>query len=412
MFVSLLLLWSLTPDASSVETLVQQLNAPAVEVREQAEKSLLEMGPELLPLLPDAKKQPAEIRLRLSRIRIRLEGAKSIGTLTESKISSPPAFGTLTELLGKIQRETGNTILPPKGTVVTDVPEKEAKQVAFWPFFDTLCDALKLDMEPGKERVWQLVRSRRATLRQGNQTAYLGPFRMEPIKMTTTVLPTQGSVATQMQLELAWEPRLMPIYGSMTLDRLVFSDGTVAKLLPRTHELPMGKDEIRTVLEVPLSLEQPKTLREQQGFTVSGTFEAVVAGPSVPFTFEDLESKNDREFAPVSRRTAGVLVTLTGLRTEENSLVATIRYRYEETYEAMESHRLWVYDHPAWLADADGEKILSDRYEMLRQTNREIAVDLYFPMPESLAGKTLVYPRADGIYKVAYPFTLSEIPLP
>ena len=110
-------------------------------------------------------------------------------------------------------------------------------------------------------------------------------------------------------------------------------------------------------------------------------------------------------------------MTFSRLRTEKTKtgayLAATLRYRYEESHEAMESHRTWIYENDAILRGPNGEEITSERSDLLRQTPNEIAVEIYFPVNEetlkNLSGWTLVFPRPCGIYEVEAPFELRDI---
>ena len=97
-------------------------------------------------------------------------------------------------------------------------------------------------------------------------------------------------------------------------------------------------------------------------------------------------------------------------------LTVSIRYRYEEPHDALESHRTWIYENEAELRHPDGRSIPAQRSELRRQTPNEIALDLYFPADpeilEDLSGWEIVYPRPGGIYEVGMPFELKQLPLP
>lgn len=393
---------------------VKQLQHPSVTTRQQAEEALIQAGPEILPFLPDSASLPPETRLRLNRIRLQLERHQSEMSLQTSQIQiSQPQ--TLAEVLSEIERQTGNR-LESGVTSMTWMPEKTEKQ-DFWPFIDTLCDALSLQLQPQSEKKgWILLKSRRKTSRHAEKNprvAYLGPFRLEPTQITSTILMENNTSAMRLQVELAWEPRLQPILAQLTWKTLQNDAGEdfSEKLLPRVHELPVGMRESRIMAELPLNVKDAETLRKQSQVTLGGTLQTVVAGPAFPFTFENLPEKIGVEFSPVSHRQAEILVTLTGLRREGDSLVATLRYRYENSHGAMESHRTWVYENPATL-EKDSTKIPSTHYEMLRQTDHEIALDLYFPWQEDFHGWKLVYPRSVGIYQAEYPFLMKNIPIP
>ncbi|MDO4583321.1 MAG: hypothetical protein Q4D62_04365 [Planctomycetia bacterium] len=394
---------------------VKQLQHSSVATRQAAEEALLQAGPEILPFLPDSASLPPETRLRLNRIRLRLERQQSETTLQNAQVHiSQPR--TLAEVLSTVEQQTGNRLELGVDGSVEWTPKKTEKE-DFWPFVDGLCDALSLQLQPQNEKKgWILLKNRRKTSRhaaQNPRVAYLGPFRMEPTRITSTILLENNTSATRLQVELAWEPRLQPILAQLTWKTLQNAAGEdfSAELLPRVHELPVGMRESRIVAELPLGVKSVETLRQQSQISLGGTLQTVVAGPIFPFTFENLTEKIGREFPPISHRQAEILVTLTGLRREGHSLVATLRYRYEHSHGAMESHRTWVYENPATL-EKDSQQIASTRYEMLRQTDHEIALDIYFPWQDDLHGWKLIYPRAVGIYQIEYPFLMKDIPIP
>src|SRR4029453_8274225 len=62
---------------AKVEKLVPQLDSNEAAKREAAEKELIALGPEVLPLLPTTgPRTPAEVRIRLGRIRTALVKAE------------------------------------------------------------------------------------------------------------------------------------------------------------------------------------------------------------------------------------------------------------------------------------------------------------------------------------------------
>ena len=425
--------------ATDVQPLLKALNAPTSAERAEAERALQALGPEVLPLLPDlnspaGKKLPPEVRLRLNRVKLALEKQKSADSLSASMVALKEAE-PLDKVLEKIAAQTGNVLKSGLTEPPTFTPAEGASPQPFWQMVDTLCDMLGLTLIPRKgedgTNRWCLVKSPRSTKRSGEQNehvTYLDAFRLEPLKITSNIQLDNERMASALLLELAWEPKLTPIYAQITLDKIGFPDTEESKageLFPRTVDLPLELGDIRSVPEIPIPLKKPEILREHQSMTLGGTLYTVVAGPKTDFAFRELDQKLGREFTPVSHRTNALLLTLTRLRLEKtpredgtttSELVATVRYRYENPYEAMESHRQWVYENPAWLVNASGTRVNIERSEMLLQTTNEIALDLYFPVTDdviqTLAGWTLIYPRPSGLYEVKHAFELRNIPIP
>ncbi|MDO4627781.1 MAG: hypothetical protein Q4C70_01220 [Planctomycetia bacterium] len=498
-------------NAEKVEKLVKALGGTSVTRRSAAEEELLELGPGVLPFLPETVRSP-EAKMRLNRVRVALErqniedsleaGSVSLRDFTEegeipvSQISKMLAEQTQNTVEFSLPADAvftlpkrvmeGNAVGNAENKTLRDAEgnseqEKKAGEIPFWEFLDSFCDEFHLAPQslPGKKGL-KLVSSLRTVARNAGENprvAYLKPIRLEPLKVTSSILLSNEKPSTILQLEMAWEPRILPVFAYLKLEEAeFFADSGKAgeveqmtdspKKMPVTeYEILIGADDVRALCELPISGSLIPAGAEKM--TLRGTLSAVACGTRKDFVFTELEEKLNRDFPPVSHRTAAVLVTLSDLRTEieqknnvktetevdsetENTeenkeknrkgnmeinkdgkkeetegesenetvsyLVATLRYRYEEAHEAMESHRTWIYENDAELVLLNGERIISERSEMLRQTPNEIATDIYFPVGEELLKDLkeckLVFPRPCGIYEVEIPFELREIPLP
>lgn len=401
---------ALAQSPEEVNALVKNLTSPSAAKRAAAEKGLLELGPGILPLLPESVRSP-EARMRLNRVRLELERQAAEDSLKAGVVTFPEEYtaGNAAEMLALAAKQTGNLIEAdlPENAVFTK--PQNAAAMEFWPFLDAFCDQLHLEPQalPGKKGL-KLV----PTDRQAPSPAYFQPFRLEAVQMQKTV----GN-AGLLRLELAWEPRIQPVFAYLTLTEGSFDGGEPVKFPATENEILIGQNDFRAFCDVPLSARLVPP--EAKTLTVRGTFSAVACGARKDFTFDALDQKLDRAFTPVSARTAALLVTFSRLRTEKTKtgayLAATLRYRYEESHEAMESHRTWIYENDAALLGPNGEEIASEHSDLLRQTPNEIAVEIYFPVDEetlrNLNGWKLVFPRPCGIYEVEAPFELRGIPL-
>ncbi len=424
-------------DAKQIEKLVKALGETSVTQRNAAEKELLKLGPDALPFLPETTKSP-ETKMRLNRIRVALERQNVEDSLEAGSVSIRDFTGKgeipvsrISEILTKQTQNTVEFSLPEEA--VFKLPKKEAETLPFWEFLDSFCDEFHLAPQslPGKKGL-KLAPSLRTTARNAKKNprvAYLKPLRLEPLKVTSSVLLSNEKLSAILQLEMAWEPRILPVFAYLKLSEAeFFANGKLMADSPRKmpeteYEILIGAEEVRALCELPISGSLIPTGAENM--TLRGTLSTVACGTWKDFVFTELEEKLNRNFPPISHRTAAALVTLSDLRSEietENAddtvsyLVATLRYRYEESHEAMESHRTWIYENDAELVLPNGERIASERSEMLRQTPNEIATDIYFPISEALrknlSGCKLVFPRPCGIYEVEMPFELREILLP
>lgn len=402
--------FALAQTPEEVNALVKNLTSPSAAKRAAAEKGLLELGPGILPLLPESVRSP-EAKMRLNRVRLELERQVAEDSLKAGVVTFPKDYtsGSAAEMLALAAKQTGNLIEAdlPENAVFTKPQNLAAME--FWSFLDAFCDQLHLEPQalPEKKGL-KLV----PTDRQTPRSAYLQPFRLEAVQMQKTV----GN-AGLLRLELAWEPRIQPVFAYLKLTEGSFDGGEPVKFPGTEYEILIGQNDFRAFCDVPLSARLVPP--EAKTLAIRGTLSAVACGARKDFTFDALDQKLDRAFTPASARTAALLVTFSRLRTEKTKtgtyLAATLRYRYEEAHEAMESHRTWIYENDAMLLGPDGAEIVSERSELLRQTPNEIAAEIYFPVNDEilkeLSGWKLVFPRPCGIYEVQAPFELKGIPL-
>src|SRR5262245_61246762 len=99
--------------ADKVKTLVgrEGLGHAELAKREAAEKALVELGPEVLPLLPTVTpRMPAEDKLRLQRVRGVLEGA-AIAATTKPSLVTLAGEMPFSEGIAKISQQTGNKLV-------------------------------------------------------------------------------------------------------------------------------------------------------------------------------------------------------------------------------------------------------------------------------------------------------------
>ena len=303
-----------------VRPLVRDLGSPAWAKREAAERKLLDMGPEILPILPKSAANP-EANLRLNRVRGRLEKLSSENSLAPGTFTISDRI-PLAQALDEISRQTGNPLASDFKGAEAEIPLTPGKTYEFWAGLDTLCDGLRLAPQPrGERQQLVLVKSFRQSPRSAEQNglvAYLGPFRLEAVRMTSTILLESRKSASQLQLELAWEPRVLPIFAEVTLDEMELQDSNgekrILKLVPRMNEILVGSRDIRTTLDVPLAGFAPESAKSAESLNLHGKLSAVVAGESTNFELDDLAARVGKEFQPVSYHKAAVLVTFSALR--------------------------------------------------------------------------------------------------
>ena len=136
-------------DSPTVAELVEQLNSLKREVRDSAERKLIDRGPAILGQLPeyDAVKSP-EVRSALFRIRQELENENIELSLRSTTLRFPDQDLTLAEAVKLIREKTGNDLRLSESLVIPEDPIRFAQEeFTFWQSVIQLIEKYQLDLE-------------------------------------------------------------------------------------------------------------------------------------------------------------------------------------------------------------------------------------------------------------------------
>ena len=136
--------------APKVRALIKQLDASEQAKREAAEKELIALGQDVLPLLPkpDAR-TPAEVKNRLRRVYSALLAA-AVEASTKPAFVTLSGEMTLSEAMAAIEKQTGNKVVDKRPELMQEAPDPKVKlaldKVPFWQALDTVLDAASLQL--------------------------------------------------------------------------------------------------------------------------------------------------------------------------------------------------------------------------------------------------------------------------
>lgn len=207
-------------DSPTVAELVEQLRSSEREVRESAEKQLIDRGPAILDELPeyDAFKSPS-LRTILFRVRNELESQKIEASLFSTTLKFPVRDLTLAEAVDFIREETGNDLrlsdsldLP-----TTPVPIIRA-ECTFWEAVLQIIKTYNLDLEVDPHNrglVLVPAKTKRAyfTNDYTDSKHPVRPFawRLNHVERKPIAARDAGDLL-RFELQLLWEPRLTPMF--------------------------------------------------------------------------------------------------------------------------------------------------------------------------------------------------------
>ena len=398
-----------------VRRLVRQLDASQLVEREEAEKGLLELGPKVLDLLPRlTERTPAEVRLRLGRVRQKLQQIAAKDAAKTSLVTLQGDAMPLSKVLAAIEEQTGNKIVDYRARFGHEVTDPELKvdfdQTPFWKALDETLDQAKLTAyQFGQQRAINVVGRDEGQLPRCVRASYTGPFRIEPLMIVAQRdLRDPAAQWMRLKMEIAWEPRLSPISLKQKMADLeaVSDRGGALPVDDRQAEVevPIDGDATAVNLIVPWKL-PPRDVHKIA--RLSGKLTAMIQGKIETFTFDDLpRAKN------VERRIAGVTVTLEQVRKNNELQEVRIRVRFDEAAGALASYRGWIFNNEAHLIGPDGKPIEYETLETTRQTSSEIGVAYLFFIDGPLDNHKFVYKTPGVIVASEFEYQVEDVELP
>ncbi|MHB0957637.1 MAG: hypothetical protein ACYC0X_17980 [Pirellulaceae bacterium] len=400
------------PSAALIEKaarLVRQLDDDRPEIRQAAEATLIQLGPNILELLPltDAATS-AEVRERLTRIRGQLQSEHSRRSVAASRVTLEGEM-SLAEALQAIEQQTGNVLLQDE-----DYEQRvtlDLQQVPFWEALDRVLDEGGLTIDPfaGDQRSLRIRPAQSGMVRQAPHVHYQGVFRIEPTMVSAVRdLRTADLAVMRIRVSIAWEPRITPILLSQPLDQLEARDDS-----GRAVKVSGGQGTVAASVEsdVPfVEMEFPFTLpprSAQRLASLRGTLDVLIPARAERFEFADLQRATN-----VTQRRAGVHVTLQQTRQNDEAREVHIRIEFDAAANALESHRGWIYKNVAYLLDAEGGRVDFGGQRVISQDSNAVGMAYLFALERPLSDYRFVYETPSLIMRQPIAYELKNIDLP
>ena len=408
----------LSPAALSakVKGLIQQLDSNQQARREAAEKELVALGPDVLPLLPAVNaRTPAEVRNRILRVRAALMQLAIESTTKPAQVSLSGEM-KLSEALEKISQQTGNQFVDYRerfGQEATDPTIKiEVKDKPFWEALDTVLDAAGMTIYNYDENASALAYTARDAMGRdrAGKAAYSGLFRLEPTRVDASRDLRTGVHSLRLSADVAWEPRIRPIVLEQPLAEVtaVDEDGEAIEVDGSEGNLEVPVEGTNAAVELEIPLMAPDRSVKQIA-SLKGKLTAVVLGRVEEFEFDNLETAKNAE-----QERGGVVVTLERFRRNGEIFEGEFRVRFDKAANALESHRGWIYNNECFLTDPKGRRIENAGLEATLLDVNEVGLIYRFDVPDlqSMKGYRFVYSTPAAIIKVPVEFELKNIDLP
>lgn len=401
----------------TVQGLLEKLDSQALAERAQAERGLLDLGPDVLTYLPAPELiTSVSVREAIKRIRIQLErrAARESAQASHVQLTGDVAVG---EILKQITTQTRNRVeLSEDARSLADQTVRvDFENRPFWQCLDDLCDRLKLHAAFNPQRNTLSLRGRLVDDPAELVVQRSGPFRMAI--HAANVRPVVGDDAHRLLRisgKLRLEPRLRPLFVHFAAKELSASESS-GKAIPSwnpeaRYELPVG-DAGR---EVPVQFDYLVPISERQlTVNLKGRISLQLAAGAERILFD-----RTSQVPGAMRRRGGVTVRLTDVNVESlpDQRIRTeikVVVSYDAGGPAFESHRTWMFHNAVYLEEDDAvNRIDYTDFDTSLELNGAVGVDYRWNnIPGPPTRYRFVYEAPTLIMELPLNIDLKEIPV-
>ena len=341
----------------TVEKWLDQLSTGTRSERANAQRELLEAGPRVLEWFPAIESvRDVAAREQLRRIRIELE-RRSAKESVQASLLTLSGEMPLRDALREIADQSGNALqfgdLSPQR--LAEVVSTDFQSVPFWQVMTSLAERAEFHWKRAKfERELVLIDGAGES---AVASQVLGSVLFQVISIKTRPIGTDGKRHLfRMRCRLAVEPRLRPLFLSVSARNLKLRDAAGTRLRPYNpdaqYELTLGESG-EVAFDVDFVSEDTNVDWHECDF--QGRLDLTVAAGTETIRFRNLARSTG-----ASRRRGGVIVTLREISRSQTGNDRILKTRLAVAYEtggpAFESHRTWIYHNQAFLEGPNGER--------------------------------------------------------
>ena len=396
--------------AIKVAELQQQLAEPSIDNRDAAEAALIKLGVKTLDYLdPVTNDTLPDTIERLGRIR------KALDTLVVEKVVKPTSITlkgnfSIKEAAEKIAEKSGNKIA--------------------WPDELELQMQKKIDWEIENVSFWQAMEflKSKAKLRTNTLDGDAGQLMLGPVGNNAVTVPTDSNGIFQvsvlqvsarrnlespeldycgLRLRVRWEPRLAPITLAIPASGVSVIDEFDEKVpLPNptaTFSAAVQPEIPEVEFSIPIGLVDRQVEKINR---LEATLKAVMPGRSESFEFRRI----GRLKAGHKQSKADVTVSLHGIEKNEELYGVLVKYSFDQSGDALESHMSWIFENPLKLIDKDGKEYEPLAKESAGRNENTVGIRYYFG--DNPAAMTLKCETPAAIVPTEVKILLKDIPLP
>jgi hypothetical protein len=388
-----------------VRALAAQLDADREQQREEAETSLLGMGPEVLKHFPPISKDSSpEWRMRVDRLLERWV-ADERQRLEHSPRISLEGSKTVREFLEEIDQQTSNPPLRWPEEALGLTVDLHLESATYWEAIDELLDASKAALAAEDGERLQVIAKHPESPQRSVMAAYSESLRLEPIAMEKKLsMSRPQDSGLDIQLSIAWEPRLNPIRLQFDLEQLQLRCDNSEVLRPKKGQGPhflLSGSQLIALLE----FDRP-TRTAQEIVDWQGTVELLLPGPVVGLEFDALDTAKNQSLS-----IGQLQVTLE--RTRKNRDVQEVLVGIQ--LEGQQDSNLvsaWTSLMDAHMVAADGEAIEHAGWSTHRMTASELGISFLFELEKEIDQYRFVFRAPQSVVRQVHAYSFPHVPLP
>ena len=396
-----------------VTQLLDQLAAPEIAKRDEAQAEILKVGPSALDYIELDDDATTDFRNRIVVIRSQLEKEAVAAVSNASRVTLTGEM-TVAEALASIAKQTGNRVTVSDVTTGQKSVTLSLKDVLFWKALGSIMDQSRLVIDkygggPGVIALVALPPDGGNGLAQGDvPLSDARIFRVEVARVDSSVnLQEPNLDYTTVTLRVRWEPRLRPISIDMPMSQVFIKDEFDDKVDVSDPNSVMYGSVQPELPELEFSLPLRRVDRQvEQLKSLQATIDAVLPGRVETFRFRNLK---DQRIGRELKR-AGATVAFGGIKKNEDIYMVTLSVGFQEENNALESHQGWIFQNEVYLENEQKEREESIGMETVQQDNSKVTIRYLFL--EDPGNRTLVYKTPAAIVKMPVTIDLKKIPLP
>ena len=395
---------------AEVRRTLRQLDSDELTQRDAAEKHLIELGPGVLPFLPEISSQTSgEMKIRLQRIRDQLQKS-NIKTYFEPSLISLSGKMKVADAIAEIAKQSGNKISFENAEAAPQMEiELAADKQPFWEVMQKLLSkaGLRINAFSSMEGMSLVPGYGESKLTQP-QPSIDGPFHVGVLSTQTSLLfASRLDGQLDVSLQVSWEPRLKPVYIQLPMSKMkvVTAEGELAATNPEAApEIPLNSAGCSAQIDLQFARPPRSAAKIDK---LSGEFVVAVPSEKHKFVFEKFASGKRQ-----SEKFGEVTVTLENARRNGSVYEMRILAEFKESQGALDSFRGWILSNRAYLLDQKQNRIENVGLQTYAVTPEAVGVAFLFQINGNPNDFTLVYESPGMITRQTVPFELTDIDLP